>query len=178
MANSEPDNTQSTTQRVRVMQIIVLALCSGCLIFAGVVCVMRADAWKESWPTFGENMLDYVALFLIPLQLVMSFVLPGMIQRGYLNKVATSQQQNETILNNQLIEGYQVRLIIGCALAEAAAFLALVLVMLGASPYFLGLAAVCVLSILIRFPTVSGVANSVREQLEQIQAERQLASGS
>ncbi len=129
------------TQRVRVMQIIVLALCSGCLIFAGVVCVMRAETWNEAWPTFGENMLDYVALFLIPLQLVMSFVLPAMIQRGFLSKVAASSNKTKTELKSQLLEGYQVRLIIGCALAEAAAFLALVLVMLGASPYFLGLAA-------------------------------------
>lgn len=139
------DDRDKLMANVRVMQIITLAMAMGVLAF-GVVAVLLIRP-----EVAAEPMIAYVAFALaIPLAIA-SFIVPRL--------VVNSQPAT--------VESFQTGLIVGLALVEGAAFLNLVAYLIEGQVYSLGMAAILLALMLIRFPTTAGVSDWIEQRTRQ-----------
>jgi len=137
------DNRDKLMANVRVMQIITLAMAMGVLMFGlTVLLVMRPEEADQ------EPFIAYLGFGLAIPAAIASFVVP---------RIITNSQSPTT-------ETYQTGLIIGLALLEGAAFLNIMAYMIEGTIYSLGVAAVLLVLLLARFPTVVGVSDWIEQR--------------
>lgn len=163
---------ETIINQVRTLQIIVAALIVGCLTFASIAVFLRTSPE----PAEGEEMAFVVtsmALAFGAFALVAQFVIGPMLRR----------QSRQTIVNQEgsspddpqrLLAGYQTSTIVSAAFAEGACFFNLIAHLIEGSPYTLLMAAVLVVSIAFRFPTVAGVSDWLEREMRMVQEERQM----
>ncbi len=103
---------------------------------------------------FGSSPLDYVVTVLVPVQLVVSQILPRQMLTASCRALAqrTSLQTASEAIVRQLQPAYISAAIIGCALAEAACFVALVVLLMGGPDLLWVLVGIALLMLVVRFP--------------------------
>lgn len=134
-----------------LLQIIVAAMILGVLIFAGIVLFQRQNLVALD---FGSSPLDFVVAVLVPVQLVVSQILPRQMLAAHCRALAnrTTLQTPEADIVGNLRQSYLAAAIVGCALAEAACFLVLVVLLLGGPNLLWVLVGVALLMLVVRFP--------------------------
>lgn len=141
------DRHHNLTQQVRVMQIIAFAMAMGILTFALVLLlVIRPEA------NAGDPLLAYVGLLFGGICIPVAWIVPELVARSMPSTA----------------ESFQVKLIIGMALLEGAAFLNLIMYMITGSNLSIAMAGLLLFLLLARFPTTNGVQSWI-ERHEQLQ---------
>ncbi|MBN1589842.1 MAG: hypothetical protein JW888_10040 [Pirellulales bacterium] len=178
------------TVPVRVMQIIVLALASGCATFAVIVIVLNLGG--QEGPEAAQPdllVITYAALAAIVPMLIAFFVLRSIWNSqarrlvikavdeasGESSDLRPTQWLESTKIVSMLVPVFQTRLIIGAALFEGTAFFLLIAYMVEGSIIALVAALAVAVGILLQFPTRSGVAGWIEQQTEAVRNQRQFS---
>lgn len=161
---------QSIAPRVRVMQIIVLALTIGCLAALVMMAFLRSqqqDAARSQAP-----FLTYCGLAMCIAVVAGKLVVPPAVIAGGRSRLA-GQPTAETDTDG-LLGIYQTGMIIGCALLEGGAFFMAVAYLLEGQPLALGIGLAMALGVAAHFPTPERVAAWLENQQEQLRQLRHL----
>jgi hypothetical protein len=163
---------------VRTMQIIVFALAFGVVSFMAVAIVVRPGP-----PAAGQErqlLLCYISIVFTFAILAAWMVVPRLIATQWRRSIAagsnpfnTPVRAGEMLSEEQrplhpLVEMYQTRMIISCALLEGAAFFNVVAYFIERQPWNLWIALVLVLMILAHFPTTLRLTSWVEDELAEI----------
>ncbi len=129
------------------------------------------------------SFLTYAAILFAAIALPLSLVLPGIVAAQQRRAVAAGKwpvppqhgiaSQAPATETGQLAMVYQAQLIIGAAMIEGAAFFAAIAYFIEKSPLALGLAAVLIMAIVLRFPTQRRVELWIDQQREKLMLEKQ-----
>jgi hypothetical protein len=164
----------------RNAQIVIGAQIVGVLIFLAIAYFI--DVGPDAQIPF----LNYVVFAVSAVALPLSFILPGVVATRQRKAIAKGIQstaagagrlpifgpETEKMQASSLPMGYMQQLIIGAALNEGAAFLAVVAYLIEKDPVLLGLAVVLILGQVARFPTVSRIEHWIEEQQQKLLEEQ------
>ena len=169
-----PPNADKS-QVLRTMQIIVFALVAGVVAF-GVVAV--SQAWGQ--PP-GDPFLEALAAAFAFAALVARIVVPPIMVRVGRQQIKASSGRNDTGASDddhwtseterQLYGVYQMKLIVGTAILEGAAFFSLYAYMMGRHWWSLCVSAALLAAMLAGFPTQGRVEAWVEEQRRSLELE-------
>jgi hypothetical protein len=140
-------------QRVRVMQILAVALVLGVVVFAGIVFVTGA----LNQPPQG-GFLSFFGGGVAAVMIVLHFVVPGIMANN------AAQESSAASDEDRWCGMYQVKLIIGMAMLEGAAFLNLVACMAEHNWWSMAVTGALVLLMLLQFPTRTRVEQWIETQ--------------
>jgi hypothetical protein len=169
---------------VIVLRIIVVALACGVLGFAAVAVVTRVNRVQPQPPAQpqqaggGLELLTMMALVAAPIATVLSLLVPAVMVKNIRRQIADGTYgtyPGQTAASRQGVAGlpedmasyvglYQTKTIVGIALLEGAAFLAIVAFMLEGNWIALALGICLAAMILFSFPSAPRVANWIRQQ--------------
>lgn len=175
-----PDETtqDEIAPPLRIMQIIIAALCMGVVTF-GVILVVGDMAVEE--PELGALTLASIGMAVV--NGCLSLVLPSLLVSQGCRKIADGTWQQANPQNavpdtdsGKLVAVYQTTLIIGAALVEGAAFLALAAYMLEGHWAAVVVAGVCLLVMAARIPTRTRLETWLDDQLRRVKEQRQFTS--
>ncbi len=168
MSETAPPSLSATN----LLRIIVAALILGVLVFAGIVVFQRLEMTPLE---FGSSPLDYVVLVFVPLQLVVSWLMPRQMLASSARSVAsrTTGQTNDAEIVRQLQQPYTAAAILGCALAEAACFVTLVVLMMGGPNLLWIFVGAALLMLVVRFPLGESVERNLQAWSEFIREQQQ-----
>lgn len=148
---------QSISEIVRVSQIIVAAMVTGTLLFAGVVLTVFVDHEEVAENGVMSSVGLVLGLFALMAQSVVSKSAANAGVRGWMKRGGESLAALAPI--------HQVKTIIAAAICEGAAFVNLIFYgFLDPSPWLLAMAGLLILATATKFPTVGGVADWCRRQ--------------
>ncbi|SRR5712692_4842508 len=172
---SSPIDDTVLRQRVRIMQIILLALVGGCLVFMIIAVIVRQGGGMN--PLAREPIFTYIALAFGVIVLVNSFILSKiMTSKGRLRIIESTKTvpgtgtiHDET---TDLYDLYQTRMIVTAAPREGGAFFLLIAYLIEGTIWSLLGAGLMVIFLLAMFPSVITVNRWVEEQQELLQQER------
>lgn len=152
---------------IRTMQIIVVALMMGVIMFTGVAMFLAHDK------AAGDALLPTLAAGFAAVAIVMSFIVPPAVAKGMvaqiLGREGSTENENLPGAVNALAGALNTQIIIGVALLEGAAFFNLVAYIIGAHVWSLVVVAVLLLLMAVRFPTPGQVEGWVTRQFEELQ---------
>jgi hypothetical protein len=182
---SSVNDQDGISQITRVLQIIVVALVAGLVMFLGVVVVMRQASPPK--PQGGiappSPILAYLAYAIAAGGLAASILVPKLITDSQRRSIARGtwkpQQTSQGAWLNpfgdamRLASVYQNQKIIGAALNEGPAFFALIVYLLSGETIVLLVTLGLIAGVAARFPTQSGVERWIEVQLERLNLERQ-----
>jgi len=169
---------------VRVMQIIVFALTMGVVIFGVIVVVVQgfpAAAFRVDGSLLGWIAGGFTAVILAVRPIVLAAITTaarkgdptafgaGVNTAGVPPFVRELQQRLPTVAH--WLDTYQVRLIIGCAFLEGAAFFNLVACFVDPWIGNFAVAGALVVLLLLQFPTRDRVVDWVGQQIRQSRIE-------
>ncbi|MEX2172502.1 MAG: hypothetical protein WD851_24485 [Pirellulales bacterium] len=161
-----PSREKIATQ-VRTLQIIVAALVMGCLTFAIVAVVIRSNsdtaADNEAFPVMTAMALAFGTVAIIA-----QLVIAPLLRRQTRQRLAQQSEASDAD-GSLILMGLQTSTIVGAAISEGACFFNLVAYLLEGSPYTLVMAAVLVLTIVLRFPTVGGVTDWLEREIRLVE---------
>jgi hypothetical protein len=142
------------TTHTRVLQIIVGALITGVLAFAGFV-VFTGALQQPPKPGF----LSQLAVVMAAINVALHAIIPSIIERSAL--------ANQSVGSGvpQLLGVFQTRTIIAAALLEGAALFATVTVMIEHQSWVLVVTGVLLLLLLLQFPTTTRVEQWLETRL-------------
>ena len=167
-------------QVTRTCQIIVGALALGVIVFAGVVLAQEVQPPEQD----KTEVLTIVGVIFALVAIVLAVLVPKMVvfsmRRLVLEgkPILLPKQSRPIPLPEELGEAgplaivYQTQLIVGAAILEGAAFMNLVAYMLGQQTMNLGLAALLLIALFFKFPTLDRVEQWVEGQLKVIEEMR------
>lgn len=164
--STDPD--RSLAQRVRGMQLIVVALVLGVLVFLAVVLVILAAGLMDP---VDVSFVSPISVVFGVVMIAQRAVLPTMLLNKRVGVIA--EVRDESVADRLLLGAFASRMILACALCESAAFFSLCAFLLNRDWYVLVVPAVCVALMAARFPTTDGVRRWLDEQLELIGHQRQ-----
>src|SRR5262249_25855011 len=126
---SIPDDDLVSSQRVRVMQIILSALVGGCLIFMMIAVITRQGGGRNA--AWQDPIMTYIALAFAVIVLVSSFVLSQLMASQGRRRIIeftknlpeAGSASDET---NALFALYQTRMMVTAAPREGGAFFLLI----------------------------------------------------
>jgi hypothetical protein len=162
------------TPRLRVMQIITVALVLGVAVFLGIVLYLvqvQNQGRGTMTPPPDLPVLSLMAAGFLAVLTVASFLVPAGVVRKSLRGITDTNWEPD-------LGVYQVALIVGLAMLEGACFFNCIAYLLEAQPYTLGCIGIGLLLMLARFPTESRVRLWRDNQKERLaQAPREMGSG-
>jgi len=174
---------------VRALQIIVIALASGCLTFAAIAVFLNLENGPAA-AAAGPPMITYLALAAI-VPAAIAFVIARAVLNGQARRSALAiidqmpddssgvRSPDDLLQSSEvvrvLLQHFQTRLIVGAAILEGVAFFLLVSYLLEGNPVALGAGIVLALGITLLFPTRSRVAAWILEQVESIRNQQQFS---
>lgn len=168
---SSEDLARST---VRTVQIIVGALVTGVLVFAGIAVLQRINR-----PPQQEALLAYLGAGFAATALGVRSVIGCITAASFRKRIASgsapiapSIASGNPTDGDRLLLAFQQKTIIESALVEGAAFFVLVTFLTVGQWWSLGISAVLVVVLLVPFPTFDRVENWVKYQLELLDLER------
>jgi hypothetical protein len=182
----------------RTLQIIIIALAASSSIFLLIVVSLGlqphpnpnpqpapgAAAPAPAPPAVTLPVITVVAVTFTAICLPLSYVVPRLISESSCKRIAagtwepggqppgTPPPAGDV---GKLVAVYQSQKIVGAALNNGVAFLAVVAYMVEGSPIALGLSVALILGVLLRFPTRPAVEQWVDDKLARVQLERQSA---
>lgn len=163
---------------IRTVQIIVFALTTGPIVFAGVALSQRMNQ-----PPQQDAMLAYLAAGFAVIVLGVRSLIGGFTVASQRKRIAAgswSLGPNAARANlpanmtdgDRLLFVFQQKTIIESALAEGAAFFAVMSFLIAGQWWSLAIAGVLVAMIVAPFPTYDRIENWVRYQLELLELEK------
>ncbi len=158
--------SRDRVQAVRVLKLITFAMVLSVLVFMGVTLAMNEGAID------GEaEIVSWVGLGMACLMTVNHLVVPNIVAKAASNRVNAQEIRNadEAKKFSLVFPAFQIRHIVASAMLEAAAFMNLVFYLLTAYVGNLAAAAVLVVLIAIRFPSVSAVEFWVQDRTREIE---------
>jgi hypothetical protein len=156
----KPDESDSVAAGTRVLQIVVAAMAVGPLVFIGIVPFIPPGL---GGPRAGNlPVLSVAAIVAAATAVPLSLVLPRLVTDARRKQIAATPAEGDAA---RLMASYQVGTIVGAALNEGAAFLAVMAYMLERQPYALALALVLIAGVALRFPRRAAVEQWVEDQL-------------
>jgi F0F1-type ATP synthase membrane subunit c/vacuolar-type H+-ATPase subunit K len=177
---SVTQETGDPETRLRVLRIVVVALCVGVLTALGILTWMRSR--QPPPPPFpGQPLLSWIGLAFAVLAVVGSQVVPGMLARSGRQRIArelaasgstaTLSVPGEAVRDPRWWGLYQTKMIVGCALLEGAAFYQAIAFLLEGEQWTAALAVALLVGIALHFPTRPGVEQWIEAQAEQARSE-------
>ena len=151
----DPQSENPLAQQVKVLQIIILAMVMGVVMFAGIAMAMQRE------PS-GDSLLSYTAAGMALFGIVARVVVPAAIVGKLRQQLAEETGLSAEAATARLATMYQTRTIVAAALVEGPALIALVAYLMEGKLMALGCAAVMLATLATLFPT----ANSARSWLE------------
>ncbi len=152
-------------QAVRTMQIICGALMMGVLMFAGVAMFLRLG--PNAQPPAAQPVIAYLAAGMAAIIFVARLVVvPIATQMGIKQLAAMIPLEELTKLDFYGV--YQMRMIVGCALLEGAAFFNLISFILDGQLWTLGIVGGLLAIMATAFPTLERVDNWAEEKLRML----------
>lgn len=163
-------------QRLRVMQLIAAALIGGVLFFLGIVLFQRG----AQPPAGGVGVISLVAVFLLATNAPLAQVLPGILTRSALQRIAAGTWQsppgaapgNHDSDAAKLLTVRQTATIVSLALVEAVGFLGCIAYLLEGEAVALAVVGVALLLMVMNFPTEGGLRAWLQAQEDQLAALR------
>lgn len=163
----------------RIVQIITASLILGMVIFVVITVIVKVD-------NAGTHpMLTYLALGAFSMELVMAIVVPRVITRSNVQKIAEGKWQPPPNLQSypqlstdrgKLLFIFQTKHIITCALLEGAGFFGCIAYMVENDALALGVAVAVIVLMAAAFPTIGRVRNWLEVQERYMETRRQEAS--
>jgi hypothetical protein len=176
---------EDATKTVRILQIIVAAMCAGMLLFL-VIALGMAPLLKPP-SAMRPISLTWVAFAFVGLALIARAILPWILtakaRREILSGTYAPLGPRQRISSVPVEDGgcrdakyllpvFQAKTIMGAALFEGCGFFAAIAYLLEGSPVGLGLALALVLGVAAHFPTRSRAIGWVEGQLEIVGQEK------
>ena len=146
-----------------VLQIIVLALCMGVVVF-GIVAALQNSNKQQSFntnvniPVLAASVPMFFAGFVVPRLMPNRAALPG-------GQPLDPDPQVAEVL--RVFSAIQTSTIVSCAMFEGTAFLNLVFYLLNAELVHAAVGGLCCLCILAQFPTYDRMEQRIEEQLRR-----------
>lgn len=174
----QPPAEATFRRRVVVLQIITAAMTAGLLILAAVAVFVRLSG--NGPPVAGIPVISYVALGAIVFGAAASFLVPPFVERSILRQVASGvsalsgkgPRLPAGDDSSELFGVAQAGHIVGCALLEGPGFIAAIAYMLEGTPWAVGLVAVPLSLLALRFPTADRVRSRLDDLAPQLTAAR------
>lgn len=163
---------EASLQRcVLTMQVIAGALVAGSLTFlvVAVVLVQSSGTVGGTRPDDAPPILTWMAVGLLALVAVVSFLVPPMIERAGLARLAGGPAPVEAA---DLVSVYQVRMIVTLALFEGASFFGSIAYLMEGRPLALAVSAAAIAAMLTRFPSEWGLNQWLSERKGELAARR------
>ena len=154
-------------QQIRVVQIIAIALMMGVLTFGAIAFQIGNGKQPPETP-----MMSYIAMGLGLQMLIVHFIIPSFILKNSLKAIA-NQTGN---VREALVATHRGKTILGLAILEGAAFLALVSYLIEGHDYALGTALVMLFMMTVQFPGTNRVLNWIGTNAELIEQQRNTSS--
>lgn len=161
--------------QVRILQIIVFALVMGCVTFAPIAFFVSGNIERAE----GEDVFPVVSAMAVAfgaVALIAQLIIVPLLRRQSRQRLAQQTEPHDGTAA-QLLGSLQSSTIVGAAISEAACFFNLIAYLLEAQPYTLAVAAVLVLTIAMRFPTVNGVLDWLEREKRLVNEEREFGRG-
>jgi hypothetical protein len=151
--------------RVRVMQIIIVALAMGCFTALAVMFLIRDPAAAKANPP----MLTYTGLAFCASIVVARLIVPGMIMAGFRARLAGQPEAHSL---EPWLGAYQTRMIVAAALLEGGAFFMAIAYLVEGHTLAMAVGGALALAVAAHLPTAAGVAAWVDQQQERMRLER------
>jgi hypothetical protein len=163
-------------RRVGLLRIIVAALCTGVVLFVGVVLFggLGPQIPAAPLPGVGLPQITAIAIGFLVADVAMALVLPGVMTRigrkGIAKGTSPMAGASDT---EKLLSLYQSQTILGCALLEGAGFLGAVAALLEGHQAGLAVAGIAAgLMVALFFPTQGRVLSWLTTQLDALENDR------
>jgi hypothetical protein len=184
--SEDPGVVAATTRRLQIIVgVLLLSLVSFLVVILAVVPGPKPPAppaaGEGGGPTEPLPVLTVMAYTFAVILLPLSLVVPKLLSDAQRSKIAAGKWSAAGQPDapgpaddvSRLALVYQARKIIGAAMNEGAAFLALIASMIERNSVALGLSLALIICVALRFPRRAAVANWIDGQLELIRQERQ-----
>lgn len=168
---------ESARNQIRVQQIIIAALATGQILFAGIAISIRMQK-----PPEPANMISYMSAGMAVLMVLLRMLIGPMTASGQRRRIAagtwTVAPQARGSLPLEMTDGdklllaLQAKTILEGALLEGAGFFAIVAYLIEGHVWTLAMAGLLVTIILIPFPSYDRAENWVRQQWELLEIEK------
>jgi hypothetical protein len=169
---------------LRILKIITLAMCLGPLIFLGIIAYIFDQQGRGLVLPGDLAPVTLAALAFFAVGVPISFVLPGVVLRNAVSRIASGtwqppQSDYGRVLPGPFTDTEKLMLsrqnahIIGMALLEGPTMMALIALMLEGQVLALAAAGLGLLLILARFPTEGRIRPWLEEQTERLTQLRQ-----
>ena len=175
---------------VRVLQIIVVALAAGCVVFLVVAHQTGLADGADAAGNDQSAFLELFALAFLAVAGIARLIVPRVVVAASLRKIVDQKWQLSPTSGpgdggqQNLIEQhgdaarlwfvYMTKTIVGVAILEGATFFLIIVYMLGRS----SLMATCAIALMVvvaaHFPTVDRVSNWIADRLRRVDEERQM----
>lgn len=174
-------NPAPVEQTVRLLRIIVLAMLVGLASFLAAALFLRAQAkvpakdpaaaagLKEPLPALTVASYTF-AMICVPL----AYVVPRLVTESTVKKIAATPERPRGNVA-PLAAAYITQAIIGVALNEGPAFMAIVAYLREGNVIALFLAVALIAGVALRIPTLAGVSRWVDDQLTKVESLRRSA---
>jgi len=170
---------------VRTLQIIVVALATGCLFFFAIALLAAGGPIG-----FGEiPPVTAIALAVAAVIVGARCVIPGVFVAQARRKIREgtwsfpkpganmpSDPDNPKTIIYSLAQVFMTRTIIGAAMLEGATFFLIITYLVARSPWSLIAALALIIALFAHFPTPSRVSSWVQDQMKLLDEERTLSS--
>jgi hypothetical protein len=186
---SHVDDESLLSSTIRTMQIIIFALTLGLVFFLAIILFIGnhpapAPPRPGDQPAQASPMISYMAVAVAVVAIPLSLLVPSLVVKTARKQIAQGTWRPPDRGTGTLPQGalsdtlcfaavYQTSLIVGAALNEGAAFLALIAYMVEGLPAILGLAVLLIVGVAARFPTRARVEQWIDAQKELLLEEKQ-----
>lgn len=153
---------------VRIMQILILSLMLGILIFAGIAVFVNSQARPQQKVLTSPLVFTVLGIIAAVINIVLRLFVPGLVSTAVLGNIAKKRGQ-DNITKLDVYPAYLSGLLVGAALLEGAAFFNIVAVLITREYWTLGVAGVLLALMAAAFPTLDRVDYWAEEQLRDLQ---------
>ena len=157
--------------RLRVMQIIAAALMIGVITFLGVVLflVYGQRNGQGLQPAADLPIVTLLAIAMFAINTPLAFILPNQLAKPALKQIAAAPEKEREYDIDKLLGVRQATMLVGLALIEGTAFCACIGFLLDADVGSLVVVGLCLLLMLVLFPTRNRVRNWLDKQAMAVQ---------
>lgn len=157
---TDDDAAKELSTATLAMQVIVVALASGIVMFAGFVSFQQGLDFTDLGV---KGMFSWLAIGMGFVGLVLSRVVPRLLPKEGALGPQVVAKPGEAGLRQKLLAGLMVRLIVGAAICEGMAFTNLAAFMIERSIPCLAVALLLMVAVLVMFPTKNSVAVALED---------------
>jgi hypothetical protein len=170
--SSNPRGPADADARVRVMRIIIAALCVGILSILALLAWLRT---QQPQPAPEVPLLSWIGAGFAGFAMIGSMLVPALVVRASRRQlIKETAAPGAAVADLRWWVLYQTRMIVGAALLEGAAMYQAIAFFLEGQVWVPPLAIVLFLGVAMRFPTRDGVEQWIETQAEQARQEMQI----